>query len=66
MQGNGEVNMKSPSEELAEVIAPLLEGKGLLLPEDIAKSKAKIAVGTMKAEDWLLAAEKAVAKGANQ
>ncbi|MDA8152551.1 MAG: hypothetical protein M0003_07515 [Acidithiobacillus sp.] len=60
------MNMKSPSEELAEVIAPLLEGKGLLLPEDIAKSKAKIAVGTMKAEDWLLAAEKAVAKGANQ
>ena len=58
--------MKSPSEELAEVIAPLLEGKGLLLPEDIGKSKAKIAAGTMKAEDWLLAAEKAVAKGANQ
>lgn len=58
--------MKSPSEELVEVIAPLLESKGLFLPEDIAKSKAKVAAGTMKAEDWLLAAEKAVAKGANQ
>lgn len=58
--------MKSPSEELIEVIAPLLEDKGLLLPEDTARFKAKIAAGTMKAEDWFLAAEKAVAKGANQ
>lgn len=66
MQRNGEANMKSPSEELTEVIAPLLEASGLLLSEDIAKFKLKIAAGTMKAEDWLLAAEKAMAKGANQ
>lgn len=58
--------MKSPSETLAEVIAPLLINGGLLLSEDVEKSRAKIAAGTMKAEDWLLAAEKAVAKGANQ
>jgi len=58
--------MKSPSEALTEVIAPLLISRGLLLPEDVEKSRAKIAAGTMKAEDWLLAAEKAVAKGANQ
>lgn len=58
--------MKSPSEALAEVIAPLLVSGGLLLPEDVEKSKAKIAAGTMKAEDWLLAAEKAVAKEVNQ
>ena len=58
--------MKSPSEALTEVIAPLLISGGLLLPEDVEKSRAKIAAGTMKAEDWLLAAEKAVAKGANQ
>lgn len=58
--------MKSPSEALAEVIAPLLISGGLLLPEDVEKSRAKIAAGTMKAEDWLLAAEKAVAKGVNQ
>lgn len=57
--------MKSPSETLAEVIAPLLISGGLLLSEDVEKSKAKIAAGTMKAEDWLLAAEKAVAKRAN-
>ncbi len=55
--------MKSPSEELVEVIAPILEKSGLLLPEDIARYKAKIAAGTMKTEDWLLAAEKAIAKG---
>lgn len=58
--------MKSPSEALAEVIGPLLVSGGLLLPEDVEKSRAKIAAGTMKAEDWLLAAEKAVAKGVNQ
>jgi len=57
--------MSTPSEDLVEVIAPLLEAKGLLLPEDIVKSKAKIIAGTMKAEDWQLAAEKAVTKGAN-
>lgn len=58
--------MKSPSEALAEVIAPLLISGGLLLLEDVEKSRAKIAAGTMKSEDWLLAAEKALAKGANQ
>jgi hypothetical protein len=58
--------MKSPSEELTEVIAPLLISRGLLFSEDVKNSRAKIAAGTMKAEDWLLAAEKAVAKKANQ
>lgn len=56
--------MKSPSEELVEVIAPLLVDNGLLLLGDVEKSKAKIAAGTMKAEDWLIAVEKAVEKGA--
>lgn len=58
--------MKSPSEALVEVIAPLLVDGGLLLPEDVEKSKAKIAAGTMEAEDWFLAIEKALTKGANQ
>ncbi|SBV37650.1 conserved hypothetical protein [uncultured Stenotrophomonas sp.] len=57
--------MKSPSEELVEVIFPVLEEKGLLLPEDILKSKTKIVTGTMKAEDWLLVAENAVIRGEN-
>lgn len=58
--------MKSPSESLVEVIAPLLVDGGLLLTEDVEKYKAKIAAGTMKAEDWLLTIEKALTKGANQ
>jgi len=66
MHGNGEAYMKSPSEELVEVIAPMLVDGGLLLQKDAEKYKAKIAAGTMKAEDWLLATEKALAKGANQ
>jgi len=66
MHGNGEAYMKSPSEELVEVIAPMLVEGGLLLQKDVEQYKAKIAAGTMKAEDWLLATEKALAKGANQ
>jgi len=57
--------MNSPSEELADAIVPLLVQKGLFLAEDAEKQKTKIIAGTVKAEDWLLAAEKAVAKGAN-
>lgn len=54
--------MKTPSEELIDVIVPALEANGLLLPEDIARLKTKIAAGAMSPEDWFLAAEKAVAK----
>jgi hypothetical protein len=60
------MHIKSLSEQLVEVAASLLVEKGLLLPIDAEKYKAKLAAGTMKTEDWLLAAEKAAAKGANQ
>ncbi|SPK70830.1 conserved protein of unknown function [Cupriavidus taiwanensis] len=56
--------MKTPSEELAELILPLLAETRLLLPEDANKYKEKLTSGTMKAEDWLLAAEKAFDKEA--
>ena len=58
--------MKSPSDELVEMIAPLLVDRGLLLPADVENYKSQIAAGTMKAEDWFLAAEKALEKGVNQ
>ncbi|MEI8570975.1 hypothetical protein J0667_03335 [Methylomonas sp. WH-1] len=58
--------MKTPSEELVELIAPMLVKDGLLLPEDVEKSKAKIAAGTMKAEDWSVLADKAFGKGESQ
>ena len=58
--------MSSPSTELAEVIATLLNKSSLLLPEDVEKYKYKIAVGSMNAEDWLLATEKALIKASNQ
>ena len=54
--------MKTPSEELAEVIAPLLEQDKLFLSEDVARYKSKLAAGSMKSEDWLLAVEKALDK----
>lgn len=54
--------MKLPSEELVEIISPLLVENKLFLPDDAKKYKAKIACGTMKAEDWLMAVEKALAK----
>lgn len=54
--------MKVPSEVLAETIFPLLAEGKLFLPEDTEKYKAKLASGRMKAEDWLLAVEKALDK----
>lgn len=58
--------MTTPSEALADLIAPLLvEGK-FLLAEDVQKYKSKIAAGTMKPEDWLLAIEKALDKDAGK
>lgn len=58
--------MGTPSEEVTAAVVHALKEKGLLLSDDGDKLKAKIAAGTMKAEDWFLAAEKAVIKGANQ
>ena len=55
--------MQSPSEELVEVIVPLLVEAGLLLPDDLLKHKAKIAAGLIKQEDWFLMAEKAIQRG---
>lgn len=52
--------MKSPSEQLVEVIVPLLEKQGLFLPEDAKRYRDKLATGSMKTEDWLLAAQKSL------
>ena len=57
--------MKSPSEVLTDLIASLLVERKLFLEEDSQKYKAKIAAGTMKPEDWLLAIEKAREKEAD-
>lgn len=58
--------MKNPSEALTDLIAPLLVKHKLFLQEDALKYKAKIAAGTMKQEDWLLAIEKALDKDADK
>lgn len=50
------------SEELVEVVAPLLIEGRLFLAGDVETYKAKLAAGTMKAEDWLMAVENALAK----
>jgi short-subunit dehydrogenase len=57
-----EMNMKTQSEILVEMIAPQLVTAKLLLQEDTDKYKEKISLGTMKAEDWLMAIEKALDK----
>lgn len=54
--------MKSVTEELVDVLAQLLVEHRLLLPGDVERYKAKLASGTITAEDWLLAIEKAGAK----
>lgn len=58
--------MKNPSEALTDLIAPLLVERKLLLQEDAQKCKIKIAAGTMKPEDWLIAIEKALDKEADK
>jgi hypothetical protein len=54
--------MKSPSEALTDLVAPILVERKLFLQEDVQKYKAKIATGTMKPEDWLIAIENALEK----
>ncbi len=54
--------MKSLSEELIEIIAPLLVANKWFRPDDAEKYKAKLAAGTMTAEDWLMAVENASTK----
>lgn len=58
--------MTTPSEALTEVVASALVKEKLFLAEDAEKIKTKLAKGSMKAEDWLLAAENAVGKGEGQ
>ncbi len=60
MRGNGK--MKSPDEELIELIFPSLIEEKLFLATDLERYKEKIATGSMKEEDWLLAIEKAIDK----
>lgn len=54
--------MTTPSDALADLVVPLLVERNLLLSEDAQKYRGKIAAGTMKPEDWLLAIEKALDK----
>lgn len=56
--------MKSLSEELVEIVAPLLIQGGFFLATDFDTYKAKLAAGTLKAEDWLMAVENAMTKEA--
>ncbi len=56
--------MKSPNEELIELIAQKLLGDCLLLHDDMEQYKAKLISGMMKSEDWLLVVEKAIDKEA--
>lgn len=58
--------MTTPSESLANLIAPLLVKEGLLLEEDALNCKAKIASGAMKPEDWLLGIDKAMNKDSSK
>lgn len=52
--------MQTPSEQIVELFLPLLLQEGLVLPEDAKQYSGKLSVGSMKAEDWLLAAQKSL------
>lgn len=50
--------MQTPSEQIVELFLPLLLKEELVLPEDAKQYSGKLSAGAMKAEDWLLAAQK--------
>ena len=54
--------MQTPSEQIVELFLPLLLQEGLVLPEDAKQYSGKLSAGSMKAEDWLLAAQKSLDK----
>jgi len=54
--------LQTPSEQLVGILLPLLVQEGLVLPEDAKQYSSKLATGTMKAEDWLLSAQKSLDK----
>ena len=56
--------MNSPSQVLAQKIVDRLVQEKLLLNEDAKRVVAKLAEGSMEAEDWRLAFEKAMDKAA--
>lgn len=56
--------MSSPSQDLAQRIVDKLIAENLVLVADAKTAQAKIADGKMFAEDWRLAIEKAIDKGA--
>lgn len=56
--------MSTPSQELAKKIFLRLSAEKLVTDEDAKKLVSKMADGKLRSEDWRLAIEKAVEKGA--
>lgn len=60
MSINGNNEMETPSQTLASKIAQRLSDEQLLSTEVAQKLSSQLASGTLKAEDWRLALEKAI------
>lgn len=56
--------MSTPSQDLAKIIFLRLSAEKLVTDEDAKKLVSKMADGKLRSEDWRLAIEKAVEKGA--
>jgi len=56
---------KTPSEELAEIVASRLVENALVLEADSATLMRDMAAGKLKGEDWRLFIEKAIDKESN-
>ena len=52
--------MKTPSEELAEIILEKLAAEHCIIQDDAEKLISKMATGKVRTEDWKLAIEKGV------
>lgn len=61
-----EAKLQTPSEQIVDLILPLLLQAELILSEDAKQYASKLSAGSMKAEDWLLAAQKSLDKKKRQ
>ncbi len=57
--------VKTPSEILAEKVVGVLAERELVLADDIQQMSLDLAIGKLRAEDWRVAIEKAIDKGAS-
>ena len=58
--------MKTPNEDLTQLICAELQNQGLATPSEIERVKSKILSGKVKAEDWYSLFENSLPKAGGE